>query len=339
MDYFIYDNMENDIFNDENVAKYFAGELDDNILEMMENQMMKDNEKEKYMKDFSHLWEKSVDLGKYENIDLESDWKKVSRRMGFKQTSKKIPLRKYFLRIAAILILAFGLAYFLNQLVYKYPQSVSNDYFTFLADEQMKEFVLPDNSVITLNKQASVIYNNNFGIDNRDIILEGEAFFMDEKNKELPFRVFVENSTVEVLGTQFNISQNKDIIRVSVVNGHVAFYETEKKQNRIDLLENEESAYHKKKRSFDEKSKLNMNVVAWKSGKFYFNGESMIEALSYVAEFYNLELVNNFDSNIDRPIGTVPVSISVDSVLENINLCIEGSFNYRIDRNKLIVSD
>ncbi len=331
--------MEINIFNDENIAKYFAGELDENKLEKMEDQMMKDDEKQKYMKDFSHLWEKSADLGKYENIEIESDWGKVRKRMGFSTKSKRIPLKSYFLKIAAILVFAFGLAYFLNQLIYKYPEPESKDYFTITASDQLKDVVLPDNSVVTLNKHASLIYNDNFGTDNRDVILEGEAFFDVQKNKGLPFRVFVGNSTIEVLGTRFNIDPDDKRIRVSVVNGHVAFYETEKKKNRIDLLENEESVFHIQKRNFDKKSKLNINTVVWKTGKFEFNGEPIIEALNYVAEYYNLQLINQIESHVDEPYGTIPVGITVDSVLNAINLTIKGRLHYTIKNNKLIVRD
>jgi ferric-dicitrate binding protein FerR (iron transport regulator) len=331
--------MENNIFNDENIAKYFAGELEENILEKMEDQIINDNEKEKHIKDFSHLWEKSAELGKYEKIDLESDWRKVKNRMGFKAKSKKIPLRSYFLRIAAILIFAFGLAYFFNQLVNNYSSSDNNDYFTVATKDQLKEFVLPDNSVITLNKNSSVIYISNFGVGNRDIIVEGEAYFNVQKNKELPFRVFAENSTVEVLGTQFNVDQKDDYVKVSVVKGHVAFYETEKKQNRIDLLKSEESVYHKRKKTFDNKAKMNLNSVAWKTKKFEFSGESMNEVLYYISDYYNLELINNFTSPKDIPMGSIPVYNSVDSVMNSIILTVEGSFQYKIENNKLIVSD
>jgi ferric-dicitrate binding protein FerR (iron transport regulator) len=331
--------MENNIFNDENIAKYFAGELDEKILEKMEDQMINDNEKEKHIKDFSHLWEKSAGLGKYEKIDLESDWKKVKNRMGFKAKSKKIPIRSYFLRIAALLIFAFGLAYFFNQLVNNYSGTDKNDYFTIASNDQLKEFILPDNSVVTLNKNTSVIYNSNFGVGNRDIIIEGEAFFKVTKNVDLPFRIFAENSTIEVIGTQFNVNQKDEFVKVSVVNGHVAFYETEKKQNRIDLKKNEVSVYHKKKRTFDEKTQMNLNSLAWKTKKFEFQGESMIEALYYVSDYYNLELTNSFTTQKDRPMGSIPAYNTVDSVMNSIILSIKGNFHYKIENNKLVVSD
>lgn len=330
--------MEKLIFNDENIAKYFAGELDDKKLEMMENQMINDNNQKKYMKDFSHLWEKSAELGKFDNLDVETDWKKVKQRMGFKPKTKKIPFKTFFLRIAAILVLAFGLAYFLNQIVHRYPQVPTKDYFTVTAPNKLKDIVLPDNSVITLNKDATLIYNNNFGTDNRDVILEGEAFFEVTKNKDLPFRVFAGNSTIEVLGTSFNVNLRKDIIRVSVINGHVAFYQTEKKHNRIDLLKDEESAYNNQRGNFEKKRKLNVNAIAWKTGKFVFNGEPIDETLQIVAEYYNLELVNNLTHAVDEPMGSVSAD-SISKVLKYINMTVKRPFNYTIENNKLIVSD
>ena len=279
--------MENTLYNDENIAKYFNGELDENKIKKMEENLLHNKESEKEIRDFSRLWKKSAELADYERIDPDSDWKKVRQRMGFDRKSKSIPMIKYFSRIAAILILAVGLAYLFNQLIKQFPEKVTNDYLQLSAGNASKEFLLPDNTKVTLNKDAGLFYNSNYGKDNRDVILEGEGFFEVQKNKEVPFKVFVGNSTIEVLGTKFNIKSAHESVVVSVVSGHVAFYETAKKDNRIDLIKDEQSEFDNKKGTFAPKSAMDQNLLAWRTHQLFFKDETAENVFRTVAEYYN----------------------------------------------------
>lgn len=60
------------------------------------------------------------------------------------------------------------------------------------------------------------------GKKSRNITLDGEAYFDVEKS-DVPFRVRLKNSFVEVLGTQFNVIsyQNDSISEVTLVEGSV----------------------------------------------------------------------------------------------------------------------
>lgn len=332
--------MNDNIYNDENIAKYFANELDDKKLEMMEDQLLNNRDKDKQIRDFSRLWKKSAELGKYDNINIEKDWQKVRLRMGFKTKSKKISFKTYFLRVAAILILAFGMAWLFNQLINKVPGDQTNDYYTISANDEKKEITLPDNSIILLNKGANLVYNTNFSIDNRDVILEGEAFFEVNKDQNLPFRVFIGSSTVEVLGTSFNIKNLNNDIRVSVISGKVAFYETDRKDNRVDLIKNEESQYNKKSHKFDAKQKMNPNNLAWRNGIFIFNGEPLKDVFGCIGEYFNLKLEWKITHAIDETIPNLEIPVSsVEEILESLDDAIVEPYSYKIKDGSLIISD
>ena len=67
------------------------------------------------------------------------------------------------------------------------------------------KLTLPDGTCVWLNADSKLSYDNKFGVDNRDIKLEGEGYFEVNKNKELPFHVTSNDIKVEVLGTKFNV--------------------------------------------------------------------------------------------------------------------------------------
>lgn len=46
---------------------------------------------------------------------------------------------------------------------------------------------LPDGTLVWLNAGTKMVYSQGFGVDNREVILEGEGYFEVVKNKEIPF--------------------------------------------------------------------------------------------------------------------------------------------------------
>lgn len=330
--------MENKLNTEQNIARYLSGELDEKNIELMERDLMSDEEKEQQMKDFTRIWEKSVEIKDYDSLNVDSDWDKVRSKMGFKTNSKRIPFRKYMLRIAAILIVALGLVYFLNSLIKTVTDET--DYFQVAALEATKEVQLPDNSKLILNNGAKAFYNNNFGVTNRDIILEGEAYFEVQRNEEIPFKVFVESSTVEVLGTSFNIKTIKENIEVSVVTGKVAFYETTDKENRVELVKDEHSIFNTRKHSFTEKKTINQNEMAWRTGMLIFEGgEPLDEVFIYLERFFNQKI--DVESERIKQIAIGPHIVEMNKplaeVLEEIKEAAANEFVIIEDEDSYLI--
>ena len=83
---------------------------------------------------------------------------------------------------------------------------------------------LDDGTLVHLNYNSRLIYPEKFG-DRRDVILDGEAYFMVAKDKRRKFVVHTPQGDVKVYGTEFNVNTRKDDEAVSVVliNGSVSF--------------------------------------------------------------------------------------------------------------------
>lgn len=74
---------------------------------------------------------------------------------------------------------------------------------------QRVDFTLPDGTLVKLNSGATLSYPMQFSKDHRDVSLEGEAYFKVSHNADRPFEVSTFATTVEVLGTEFNIAADK----------------------------------------------------------------------------------------------------------------------------------
>lgn len=155
---------------------------------------------------------------------------------------KVIPLttRTWFrIAMAACLIPAIGAGI----LLYRYKATTNRQ--TALAQTKAgydslvnetaveKKLVLADSSVITLQPGAVVYYPPAFTNAAREVYLQGSAFFKVYHNPFKHFKVHLGSGlTTEVLGTSFNIIQNKsaDNIEVAVVTGKVRVYRQQPQQ-------------------------------------------------------------------------------------------------------------
>jgi transmembrane sensor len=97
-----------------------------------------------------------------------------------------------------------------------------------------RKYQLADSTVITLQPGAVVYYPAAFTGTTRDVYLHGSAFFNVHHDPQKHFKVHLNNElTTEVLGTSFNITQNKTDwnIEVAVVTGKVLVYRHAQNEN------------------------------------------------------------------------------------------------------------
>lgn len=97
------------------------------------------------------------------------------------------------------------------------PDTVA--YSTELGEQ--RSITLPDNSILHMNTQSNILVR--YSKNQRVIELEsGEALFDVEKDPSRPFKVVVNDTVVEAIGTKFNIDRSKAGASILVLEGRVA---------------------------------------------------------------------------------------------------------------------
>ena len=84
---------------------------------------------------------------------------------------------------------------------------------------QQNKIDLPDGSIAHLNAESALSFSYGLLNDNRNLELEGEAFF--EVRSGAPFVVNTPTGKVEVLGTQFNVVSRAGLFEVFCTEGKV----------------------------------------------------------------------------------------------------------------------
>lgn len=186
----------------------------------MQEWMVQHEANRRYYEQLKEVWDASKHLALISSVDENKAWEKFRARIKSGETA--IPVHKKkdrnWLKIAASIILIATIASVTYLFINRQPaveelivQTGSN----VLTD------TLPDGSVITLNKESSLLYRSSFSGKERVVTLKGEAFFDVSPDKEKPFIVHVNDIDVRVVGTSFNIKSKNDKTEVIVESGIV----------------------------------------------------------------------------------------------------------------------
>ncbi|MBO9617461.1 MAG: DUF4974 domain-containing protein [Niabella sp.] len=186
----------------------------------------------------------SLPEGSYEEHvaeQLENVW--VRLRYPVEEASaRKRTGYQFWLKIAAVLVVLAGLCFWVFNSAHRSATAPITGMDTLRSGEQELYTVLNDGTQVTLNKESSIIYNTGFGKQQRQVILNGAAFFDVAKNEKIPLVVQAGTIDIEVKGTAFNVNayQNKRDIEVVLVRGLVQVTNKYNRKNQVLLSPNQQ---------------------------------------------------------------------------------------------------
>lgn len=145
---------------------------------------------------------------KAEDFDSNKELNSVLQKIKSNKSSQNNWV-KPLLRIAAILVISVG--------VYYFTSNTDTTINTVVTEKTAVD--LPDMSQVQLNAQSRISFNKKSWDKNRDVELEGEAFFKVAKGSK--FSVLTKEGRVTVLGTEFNVKQRDNYFEVICFEGSV----------------------------------------------------------------------------------------------------------------------
>lgn len=159
---------------------------------------------------------------------------------------------------------------------------------TIVAQTRGEVLVLPDQSKITLEKGASISYNQQYGVENRKITFSGIAYFEVKPDKKRPFLIETSNSITKVVGTAFNlVSQNGTSDQIAVTSGIVEFGSIKSKSTKR-LVKGQKAIVVKDKVEVSEY--FDSNLLSWKTGTLIFDETTLKDMIPVVNQYFGKEL-------------------------------------------------
>jgi hypothetical protein len=108
---------------------------------------------------------------------------------------------------------------------------------TVSTEDDFEMVELPDGSVVYLNHNSSLDFDNEF--EPREVRADGELFFSVAKG-ESPFIVKTKSGEIKVLGTEFSVKATREDVEVEVEEGIV---ELNTKQHKAKVRRGQHSVY------------------------------------------------------------------------------------------------
>ncbi len=268
------------------------------------------------------------ETGQLQKSDIDSSWNTIKKQVRiniFKIYSKEI------LKYAAILIFAFLAGTFYISYTGNKNQEVQYAEMEVMYGQTGHLFLF-DGTEVWLNSGTKFKYPNHFNQNERNVYIEGEAFFKVKPNKHLPFIVKTGKLEVEVLGTSFNVSAYPDesIQTVVLVEGKVQLNNLEGK--KIGEMAPGQIATKKDGDTAIQIQKADPYFyTSWKDGKITFTGEKLGEIAKKMERWYNVEIKFEKESFKDFKFsGTILRNKPIDQTIMVMELLAPIKFNYEV---------
>lgn len=221
------------------------------------------------------------------------------------------------------------------------------------------QVTLPDGSKVWLNANSTLKYPSRFDGEERTVQLDGEAYFEIKsvplrhaklsasaplRENSIPFLVKTSTQTVEVLGTEFNISAYTDEAetKTTLVEGRVKVSVNGSTPDRSPTIDHGSQLLSPGEQATTRGATIEIQKVdvstatAWKDGRIAFNDQPIDAIMRTIARWYNVHVVYEGELPEDKFGGTVSRFENVSSVLRMLELT--GRVRFRVEGRTIYVS-
>lgn len=185
---------------------------------------------------------------------------------------------------------------------------------------------MPDGTKVILNSNSSVKYIDGGKIAQRQVQLQGEAFFEVVKDSLRPFTVTSNGVRTTALGTSFNVKiKDSGQVQVALLTGKVEVVgETDKK---VVLLPGKSALVDTHGEMvisvFDE-----MEITGWKEGVLVFKDNSLAEIIKRLENWYGVTIISNLKPASNFRYSGINNNETLEEVLNGISFV--HHFKYEI---------
>lgn len=313
---------ENNHITDDLLIRHLLGETSEAENDVVFAWIAEDEKNKKHFEQFVTIWQQSKQLNTKKEINVDAAWQKFKENtQDTKPAGKSIALptrSNSWMRYAAsfaLLIVAAWAVYF-----------ITGREVTIIAENEVISQVLPDGSTVTLNKHATITYSKKFGEENRNLKLDGEAFFDVTPNKAMPFVIDANSAKVKVVGTSFNVNTKREKTEVIVATGIV---EVSKKNEAILVNPREKAIVLKSKAAPSKEKYKDVLYNYYKTKEFVCDSTPLWQLTQILEKAYDVNILITDNRLRTKPITTRFSNQPIERVLEIIG----STMNCQIEQN------
>ncbi len=286
------------------IHRYLAGECNQEEKIKIQRWMEADPQNRQVLNSLRKIWE--VQPKKEFEPDIQIAWDKLATRIGsgiFDEEEKEFNSHELhdlvknrsisysnsnfsrWIKVAAIIMLGLFSAWLFIDFenvalsVATAGHEVSEQAMREVATERghQSQVTFNDGSKVFLNAESRIRFRERFDSKEREVYLEGEAYFEVEHNSDVAFVVHANDAWVKVLGTRFNVKNRPEDqkVVVAVAQGKVSVHSNSEISSADDsgvtLVENQMSVVKSGSAPEEPQTVESNEIMGWLVGDFIFD--------------------------------------------------------------------
>ena len=323
--------------SDETLRKYLEGECSGEDFIRINAWIKESDENARKL----FLLEETYQAGKrnpfQERKQTEQAEARLFKRIGEETATRQKTLRlRNWMRYAAILAVVLMTGGGLGYWIFGVPSS--EDILIANADNNVRTVVLPDGTKVWLNHSATLTYPRKFAEKERNVHLEGEAYFEVTKNPHKPFIVESDAMRVRVLGTIFNFksSQSCRVAEASLIEGEIEV-KGHNEEGMIVLAPGQKAELNKSTGRLQVKQVDARMDAVWHDGLIPFEQADIFAIAKTLERFYGVKIILSPDIRSNKTYsGVIKRKDNIESVLRSLHNSIP--IQYKIEENNIFIS-
>lgn len=230
-----------------------------------------------------------VSIPNEEGGELRPLFSNIWETIGTIERKKRHISFNFLLKVAAVLFLGI----IIGKLFFGNHGDSEISYYTSIAPKgSVSQVVLPDSSYIYLNANSVIKYNVDGAKGNREVFLEGEAWFNVQKSERKPFIVHTHFYDVKVKGTEFNLKayNNDDEVITTLEKGSIVI-EFGKLKKTEQLEPGEQLVFNRNNNSTTIKNVDTHLYTSWKGNRLIFINMSFKDLVALLERKYGVKIL------------------------------------------------
>ncbi len=265
------------------IHKRLSNQLTSDEVQMLDTWLEADPKYRALYETTAISWNKSQHYKADYQPDTANEWSKLNDKINTEKVVSMPSRRRWWVAAAAVLLLAGGAFWWFNNAL-----SPTEKWVEIHSNDSLKDVKLPDGSTVTLNKNTTLAYLEDFNTnESRTVKMTGEAFFQVVRITK-PFIVQTKRADVRVLGTSFNVKSDIEATQVTVASGKVAV--SSKVNPQRVTLKRGEKATATKAGTLEKSIAKTFNDLAWKTRRLDFDATPLNEVFANLESFFNIKI-------------------------------------------------
>lgn len=282
----------------------------------------------------------SINQFNLDKIKLESEY---SRYLA----GKIRRMRRLSFIYKAVAILAFPFAFALMWHFYNLPEQSGKTPDQICRITALKghvsKCILPDGTGVWINSGSFVKYNTSSYIDEREVHLEGEAYFEVTSDPDKPFKVVTPFAEVNATGTAFNVHAytEDEVFETVLVEGSVNLQFKTGADKFFELQPGQRAFFNLKDFRVNIESVDPEMFTSWRNGELIFKDATLKDLVKELEKIYNINFhmkpesigdlrfrgMFSYDNNLILALEKIKKASGIDYYIENKEVWLKKNQN------------